>query len=89
MMEKKEEMKRTQQVIVKTTNTQPGWHQQHQHKINHLLIGCATERPIPGANQPGQVRLNDIDDEDEDGENEDGEEKMRMMEHVNQVQGVF
>ena len=68
MMEKKEEMKRTQQVIV---NTQPGWHQQHQHKINHLLIDCATERPIPGANQPGQVGLNDIDDEDE-------EEKMRM-----------
>ena len=79
MMEKKEEMKRTQQVII---NTQPGWHQQHQHKINHLLIDCATERPIPGANQPGQVGLNDIDDEDE-------EEKMRMMEHVNQVQGVF
>ena len=24
-----------------------------------------------------------------DGENEDGEEKMRMMERVNQVQGVF
>ena len=68
MMEKKEEMKRTQQVII---NTQPGWHQQHQHKINHLLIDCATERPIPGANQPGQVGLNDIDDEDE-------EEKMRM-----------
>ena len=79
MMEKKEEMKRTQQVII---NTQPGWHQQHQHKINHLLIGCATERPIPGANQPGQVGLNDIDDEDE-------EEKMRMKQHVNQVQGVF
>ena len=79
MMEKKEEMKRTQQVIVKT---QPGWHQQHQHKINHLLIDCATERPIPGANQPGQVGLNDIDDEDE-------EEKMRMKQHVNQVQGVF
>ena len=79
MMEKKEEMKRTQQVII---NTQPGWHQQHQHKINHLLIDCATERPIPGANQPGQVGLNDIDDEDE-------EEKMRMKQHVNQVQGVF
>ena len=79
MMEKKEEMKRTQQVII---NTQPGWHQQHQHKINHLLIDCATERPIPGANQPGQVGLNDIDDEDE-------EDKMRMKQHVNQVQGVF
>ena len=82
MMDKKEEMKRTQQVIVKTINTQPVWHQQHQHKINHLLIDCATERPIPGANQPGQVGLNDIDDEDE-------EDKMRMKQHVNQVQGVF